>query len=796
MKSWKLAARSAGLSCLFILCVALGLGGSAYALETKEDQKIAFQAAMAEMKTHYGMAKFKEENFGIKYSDLEAKYLRLIDTATTLEEDAGFRAKEQRTILPPEEFRQLMVGFAAEFKDGHTNIVRQSQKAWTVGIRTAAIGERLFVVGYNPQVVNPADVSPRFQVGDEIVEVDGRPVSDLARENALYMPMATQASKTMRALESILTVSNRYFRAKEKGAPVTVKFRRSEPGEAPQDFTGRFHWTATEDFMELGSVARYLMPERDPRELKARKLVERPYTYGESGTKRSYFREGLERVGLPRGAITDLGKLINAEILEARKKKAAGLPHDELLAFLEPVDRLAAYTVNYRGANLGVMRIPSYAPAEGYLAAVNELLWLSEVTARMEASTHAMILDQLSNGGGYVAQFTQLLRLFAKDGEIKTNQINIKLSETFFNSHDGVGDPGSDPELPLNGRYKNLARVLLEKDALKKLREKFDRGEKWSGYVSLFAGGGDYLPGESGRVLALEGRTYTKPMILLNDGRSASGGDFFPAAIQSAGRALIVGETSMGLGGPVYRAQESLPGSEMYMRCTMGHCIRGDGLTIENLGVLPDVPREISVMDVREGFGYYAYDVLEVAIKHLQAQDVAQIRTEMSAELTKRAVTRGGLVPSETFKAVQKVIAPVAKSYSSIKNAEQALPVYDAALKEIAKMKLEGLTHEEWAFIKLPLPRFLTDMDIFLASHTDRSSVVVRLGQMKRLPKFQSDPKVLELIEMLESGLSKWGPSAKFTGCRALLTSAHAVATQGPVVAQAPVAAPAPAAKP
>ena len=59
-----------------------------------------------------------------------------------------------------------------------------------------------------------------------------------------------------------------------------------------------------------------------------------------------------------------------------------------------------------------------------------------------------------------------------------------------------------------------------------------------------------------------------------------------------------------------------------------------------------------------------------------------------------------------------------------------------------------------------------------MASHTDRASVIARLKEMKGLPRFQSNAKLLELLGVLEEGLSGLGGEAKFMGCRSLLSSA------------------------
>ena len=155
--------------------------------ETHKDQIAALRAIVLEVKTHYGMAKFKEEQFGITLPALEEKYTRLIMSAQLLEEAAGLVPKVKRDVLSHTEFQQLMIGFAAEFKDGHFNILRESREAWSLGIRTAAIGGRLYIVGFNGNLFDPATVYPRLEVGDEVLSRGWRErPGDRAPQRALY----------------------------------------------------------------------------------------------------------------------------------------------------------------------------------------------------------------------------------------------------------------------------------------------------------------------------------------------------------------------------------------------------------------------------------------------------------------------------------------------------------------------------------------------------------------------------------------------------------------------------------
>src|SRR5580700_10334130 len=72
-----------------------------------------------------------------------------------------------------------------------------------------------------------------------------------------------------------------------------------------------------------------------------------------------------------------------------------------------------------------------------------------------------------------------------------------------------------------------------------------------------------------------------------------------------------------------------MPGSEMFIRCTMGYCERSDRLPIENLGVVPDVQRWVSLRDMKEGFGAYSRDALDAAVALADGKGAATIQEEL-----------------------------------------------------------------------------------------------------------------------------------------------------------------------
>lgn len=98
---------------------------------------------------------------------------------------------------------------------------------------------------------------------------------------------------------------------------------------------------------------------------------------------------------------------------------------------------------------------------------------------------------------------------------------------------------------------------------------------------------------------------YRKPLIVLVDEISASGGDFFPAVIQDAGRGKIVGWRTMGAGGNVVGYDMTIF-SEVYGSLTQSLMVRREPIVtaeyptapyVENIGVRPDVEIDYMTRD-------------------------------------------------------------------------------------------------------------------------------------------------------------------------------------------------------
>jgi len=140
---------------------------------------------------------------------------------------------------------------------------------------------------------------------------------------------------------------------------------------------------------------------------------------------------------------------------------------------------------------------------------------------------------------------------------------------------------------------QNLAQV---KQANQELRGR-------TGPISLNATGG--------LELAPHPAAYSKPVMILVDGFSASGGDMLPAILQDNGRALIAGQRTMGAGGNVV-SFTSGSHTEIFFRVTQSLMNRKEPVItdefpaapyVENIGVRPDVELDYMTRENLINFG-------------------------------------------------------------------------------------------------------------------------------------------------------------------------------------------------
>ena len=110
---------------------------------------------------------------------------------------------------------------------------------------------------------------------------------------------------------------------------------------------------------------------------------------------------------------------------------------------------------------------------------------------------------------------------------------------------------------------------------------------------------------------------YTKPIVMLIDYMSGSGGDAFPGLLQGYGRAKLFGTRTMGLGGHVTEIP-NLNYSQIKLRMTRSLFYTPKDVEIENNGVTPDVQYKITRYDFLYDYKEYQKAYLKELFKLIE----------------------------------------------------------------------------------------------------------------------------------------------------------------------------------
>lgn len=721
-----------------------------------------------ELETHYGMTKYKEEQFGIRLNEMKEKYERLVREARSLPEDLGLTPRLKREQLSTEEFEQLLIGLASEFRDGHLNILRLfSSNYWTTGIYASAIDYRLYVTGLDPELFAKGLSSIEPKVGDEVISVNGVSVHEIARQLEPYSQLATYQSRMNFAYQLILNHPHAWLPSIDPKKPLEIQFRRISDDEDPITFSATYNWV---NYKSL-SRSKYLTPHQIP-------IPEtQKYLYGFSRTK-TYFSEGLRAIEEDINII-DVAAAFNKDIETAHElylddeaarfqNKGQIFPLNkkelESLASLEPRETVPVYIIRHRGQNIAVIRMKDYE------LEIEDMEWLIFLIKRLNQMSDVLIIDQLSNAGGSSFIGSEFIRLFANEKTLESTSIDLRLNNALVHSMEKWNQEQEEQLKKRNEKRKknkkrretaieadedlvekekiletyperSFARLLLDQQRIDELRKKLEAGQDYSGPVSDFSSQVENAEGRPGLIAGREGYVYQKPILVLNDCQSGSCGDFIPAVLQANKRALIFGETSMGLGGPIYRDIDFLPGSQMYMRCTSGLCFRSDGLPVENVGVVPDISRWLRHADLLDGFKGYSESVLDVAIDLTEGTSVEKIRKAHRKALSDPEPR------TAVYISFRKIYHDLEKKVSNPKlSAEANVAAYQDFFLKLENEKFSGIGQSHRKHLSIPLPISLLQRDVILASLRKANEIEDRLKQLAQLDQFSDYKKLIQYL--------------------------------------------------
>ena len=470
------------------------------------------------------------------------------------------RAKQAKTDL---DFYEVMVEYVASLNDAHDGYQLPSNFVARLNFVVDLYDGKALVDSINRTRL-PATEFP-FRIGYELVSIDGVPVEDLLKQLNKYS-IAANPRSTRRFAANYLTVRPQGImpHAVDVGDVARVVMRRLDG--VSETYT--IPWTKTG--LPLVNIDRVPTPSG----FKARRAA------AEAGDWRSLLRD-LQRCEVDRRAINGFGA--RAPIFDT----PAGF---EQRLGRAGADFFFSGTFRAGGLRIGFLRIPSYSPPS-FNAAINQLA--GEV-AYFQANTDGLIIDDMRNPGGSVAAVNVFLQ-FLMPTKFRTVGFEIRATSEW------VADISSAVESARAQGAEQWEIALLEQIKTQIVEANAsNRGR--TGPIPL-----DDLSLDRDPVTDPQGRlfSYSKPLMVLIDELSASGGDLFPATIQDAKRGILFGYRTMGAGGNVVGALAG-PYSEGFTTITQSLMSRQDNVVtsefpaapyVENIGVRPDIQADYMTRD-------------------------------------------------------------------------------------------------------------------------------------------------------------------------------------------------------
>ena len=463
------------------------------------------------------------------------------------------------------EFMEVLLDYVADLDDAHASISFPATFQATLRFGVDLYEGKALIDRINRVTLPVA----RFgaQIGDELISIDGKPVMTLIAEMRKYS-MAANPRSTNRLTAGLLTFRPQQFipSAGLLGDTAEVEIKRAN-GDI-EKFT--LPWVKTGTPMaDLGLV---------------------PVASG--GNKAGPKALAMEDDSIP-AYMQPLLPLLNVRLPQRDQVvlnygspvPIFGLPAGFRLRLAGGASEFfVSGTYVSEGKTIGFIRIPSFEPpSSGQMTQIFE-----REIAFFQDNTDGLVIDDMRNPGGRI-DFCEALLQRVIPSPFRTLGFEIRATTSWaqrFAQSVAIARQIGAEQWIINLLEANY------KDVLQANRE----GGR-TGPVSLNSTGS--------LILQPAAIVYRKPLIVLVDETSSSGGDFFPAVIQDAGRGKIVGWRTMGAGGNVVPYDATLF-SQASAAVTQSLMVRREPIVtaeyptapyVENIGVRPDVEIDYMTRD-------------------------------------------------------------------------------------------------------------------------------------------------------------------------------------------------------
>ncbi len=519
--------------------------------------------------------------------------------------DQAVAEAEQAITLNPgisiQEFREVMNRFFFSTKDYHVGVSFHSLAFSSLPFQVKRVDGRYFIVSIDRK---KAPNFP-FHVGDELLLFDGKEVEEevLALKNS-YCTDANFASDIAEA--ALLLTIRKGWKAHEcPRGPISVSIKRKGENEA---------------------VSHQLVWSHYPEKVLAQPDSGEPYQFRASFSKRerkelpcrlSFFRKSHRVQRFDRPKERDFEDETPFDLGSYKSM----LPKLGKVLWVADTDFFQAYLYeNEKRKRIGFLRIPHYSAGEN-----GETKEFKKLIEKFEEQSDALVIDQLNNPGGSdlfgyslcslltghsLVTPTESFRITPEDVEWAVSMIpELEEVEDDKDAQLLFGCFCHGPQAEIDGYPVSYDFVQLVLEYCRFVVKEWKEGRQLTRPFHFF--GVDHInPHPEVH--------YSKPIVMLINELDFSMGDFEPAILQDNNVVTLMGTSTGGAGGYVSRASfPNLYGIDFF-HYTGSFARRPNGDPIENLGVQPDYPYELTVNDLENHFEDYVKEINSLVSEKIQ----------------------------------------------------------------------------------------------------------------------------------------------------------------------------------
>ena len=483
------------------------------------------------------------------------------------------------------EYLQTLSEYVAGLNDIHSSYVTKSTFIADLHIYTDIYDGKVLIEQIDRAYL-PVSRFP-FEVGDEVVLFDGRPVMEVVREIARGVKFANERS-TLRYATDLLVYrdQSQLPLASRLADTATIVVRKVDGSESSHTI----RWDKSGyPVTKLGPVpnVRFAAAARPS----ADETEDRPLEMNAARRLRARLQQNV--VPAAGRHLTGFGARAPIFRLPANFVQRLGRNR---------ADYFYSGTYVAEGKRIGYIRISDFQPTDFSLLFLPLRQWATEI-AFLKANTDGLVVDVMRNPGGYGCYGADLMgylttkRYFTFGNEIRST---LDWVQAFYDSAQLTVDDGLEPweVIMLGNAYKDVVTAYGE-----------NRGR--TGPVAIC---GASLEADPVVDRLFQPIGYDKPILLLTDEFTTSAGDIFASMAQDNGIATLYGYRTAGAGGAT---TENVAGfySEGSARTTIALLTRAKAYTapgyptsiyVENIGIQPELPADYMTREnlLNRGTGY------------------------------------------------------------------------------------------------------------------------------------------------------------------------------------------------